>query len=166
VAAEQHVPRDAGPHQADDGAVAVVGVHARTAGLDRGTADVVQVGQVELAVAVEPPGLPGALRRQHPVPADDLAGAVVAHHEVVAVLVELVDVVAGHAGVQRRPHLTGEHLVAQSLRGDHFFAVTGDEEGVAGNVLALAGGGADKQFRLRHAHQGEAGLANRSRSER
>ncbi|GAA3668888.1 hypothetical protein GCM10022267_64490 [Lentzea roselyniae] len=81
-------------------------------------------------------------------------------------LVELVDVVTGHAGVQRRPHLAGEHLVAQSLRGDDLGAVAGDEEGIARSVPVLLDRGADKQFRLRHANQGEAGSANDSRSER
>jgi len=40
--------------------------------------------------------------------------AVVANDQVIAVLVELVDVVTGHAGVQPRSLLTREHLVSQS----------------------------------------------------
>ena len=50
-----------------------------------------------------------AVRRKHPVGADHLAGPVLADHQVVAVLVEIVDVEPGFRRVQGGAHLLGEH---------------------------------------------------------
>jgi hypothetical protein len=83
--------------------------------------------------------LGGALGRQHPVAADDRTGVVVADHEVIAELVELVHVEAGTRGMQPRAHLLGENLMTQSLRRDHFFVRVGDEKGVSGGVRGELG---------------------------
>jgi hypothetical protein len=99
VPGQQHVTGDAGPHQAHDGAGAVRGVHARPAGLHQRGPQLGQRAEVELTVGVQPPGVGGPLRRQHPVAADDLARAVLAHDEVVAELIEPVDVQTGRGAV-------------------------------------------------------------------
>lgn len=139
MAAVDHVAGDAGPDQADDGAVAVVGVHAGPADLDQAGTDRVQRGQVELALRVQPSGDRGALRREQPVGADDLPDQRVADQQVVAVRVERVDVVAGLRAGQQGAHLPGEHVVPQSLRGPHVLLVTGQADGVAGGGRALRG---------------------------
>ena len=105
VAGEQHVAGDPGPHQADDRSGAVVRVHARPAGLDDRVAQRVEPVEVELALRVQPAGLAGAMRRQHPVGPDDLAGGVLADHEVVAERVETVHVEPGDRAVQTSPEL-------------------------------------------------------------
>jgi hypothetical protein len=96
VACEQHVAGDPGPHQTDHRAAAVRGVHAGAAGLHECRSQPVEAGQVELTFGVQPPGLPRPLRYQHPIGADDLTGGLVAHDEVVAVPVKVIDVQAGH----------------------------------------------------------------------
>jgi len=139
VAAVHHVAGDPGPDEADDGAVAVVGVHAGAADLDQAGADRVERGQVELALGVQPSGDRRALRRQQPVCADDLSGRLLAHQQVVAVRVEGVDVVSRLRGGQQGAHLSGEDLVAQPLRGTHVGLVAGEGDGVAGGGLGLRG---------------------------
>ena len=73
VPVQVQVAGDAGPHEIDDGAAAVVGVHARAAGLDEQVAQSARPAEVELAVGVEPADRGRPVRRQHPVGADDLA---------------------------------------------------------------------------------------------
>ena len=132
MAAVDHVAGYPGPDQADDRAVAVVGVDAGTADLDQPGADSGQRSEVELALRVEPSGDRGALGRQQPVGADDLAGLRVADQQVVAVGVEGVDVEAGLRGVQEGAHLPGEDVVAQPLCGPDIGLVLGQGDGVAG----------------------------------
>ena len=122
------VAGDAGPHQVDHGAVAVVRVHTGASGLDELIPQRAQAGHVELAVGVPAAGPLGGLRRQHPVGADDLAGGVVADDQVIAEVVELVDVPAVHGAGQVGAELAGEDVVAQSLRGRDLALVVGQKE--------------------------------------
>lgn len=139
VAAVHHVAGDPGPDETDDGAVAVVGVHAGTADLDESRADRVERREVELALGVQASGHRCALRGQQPVGADDLAGHGVADQQVVAVGVEAVHVEAGFRGGQEGAHLPGEHVVPQPLRGPYVVLVAGQGDGVAGGGDALRG---------------------------
>ncbi len=139
MAAVDHVAGYACPDEADDGAVAVVGVDAGAADLDEARADRVEGGEVELALRVEPSGDGGALGRQQPVGADHLPGDRVADEEVVAVGVEGVDVQAGLGAGQVGAHLPGEDVVPQPLRGTHIVLVSGERDGVAGRRVGLRG---------------------------
>lgn len=132
MAPVDHVAGDPGPDEADDRAVAVVGVDAGAADLDEAGADRVERGEVELALGVQASGDRGPFRRQQPVGADDLAGERVADEQVVAVRVEGVDVEAGLRGGQQGAELTGEDVVPQALRGSYVVLVTGEGDGVAG----------------------------------
>jgi hypothetical protein len=59
---------------------------------------------------------------------------------VVAVLVERVDIRAGHGGVQRRTHLPGEDAIPKALRGKDFLAVAGHQQRVPGPRRAVTCG--------------------------
>ena len=59
-------------------------------------------------------------------------GPVLGDDQMVAVVVELVDVRAGNGGVQGGPQLLGEHAVAQPLRGTDLLARGGDQQAVPG----------------------------------
>lgn len=108
-----HVAGYAGPDQADDRAVAVVGVHTGAADLDQAGPDRVERVDRELALGVQPSGGRGPLGRQQPVGADDLPGHRVADQQMVAVGVEGVDVVARPRGGEHGAHLPGEDVVPQ-----------------------------------------------------
>lgn len=139
MAAVHHVAGDPGPDEADDGPVAVVGVHTGAADLDEARPDRVERREVELALRVQASGHRGPLRGQQPVGADDLAGHGVADEQVVAVGVEAVHVESGLRGGQEGAHLPGEHVVPQPLRGPYVVLVAGQTDGVAGGGDALRG---------------------------
>ena len=122
--------------------LAVVGVHAGAAGLDQAPAQLVQAGEVELGRRRRAAGGGRAVRRQHPVGPDDLAGALLADDEVVAVLVERVDVEARRRARRRRAEFTGEDLVAEPLCGPDLGAVRGHQQGVAMRFVDLTGSAA------------------------
>jgi hypothetical protein len=115
-----------------DPAVPVVGVDAGPAGLHQAGPDAVQPGQVELTLGAEPSGGLGALRRQQPAGADDLAALGVADEQVVAVGVEGVGVVTGLRRGRQGARLAGEDLVPQPLGGPYAGLVAGESDGVAG----------------------------------
>lgn len=116
---------------------AVQGVDAGAADLDEVATDRVEAGEVELALGVEAAGDTGALGRQQPVRADDVPCVGLPHEQVVAVGVEGVGVETRLGSVEPGAHLSGEHLVAQALRGTHLLLVTGERDEVAG--LGLLG---------------------------
>ncbi|GAB3870547.1 hypothetical protein GCM10027610_132510 [Dactylosporangium cerinum] len=122
-------------------------MHAGAAGLDQSPAQLVQAGEVELGVGVEPAGRHRAVRRQHPVGPDDGAGALLADDQVVAVLVEGVDVQPGGAGLQRGAQLTGEDIVAEPLCGPDLVTVRGHQDGVAIGFVDPDWGGGDGENR-------------------
>ena len=133
VPGQQQVARDAGPHQADHSAVAVIRVHTGAAGLHQRRTQSGERGQIEFGLGIVAAGRrrAHARRRQHPVGTDDLAGLVGANYQVVAVLVETVDVKAS-AGVtvrdvQRRAEFIGEDLIAEPLGGRHLGGVRGQQ---------------------------------------
>jgi hypothetical protein len=63
-----------------------------------------------------------------------MTGVVVAHDEVVAELVELVDVTVVDGAGQARAEFFGEDLVAQPLCGGDLCVVGGDQQRVAGGA--------------------------------
>lgn len=137
MAGAGHVAGEARPDEGDHGAVAVQGVDAGAADLDEVVTDRVEAGEVELALGVEAAGDTGALGRQQPVRADDVPCVGLPHEQVVAVGVEGVGVETRLGSVEPGAHLSGEHLVAQALRGTHLLLVTGERDEVAG--LGLLG---------------------------
>ncbi|EPJ39382.1 putative protein TPRXL [Streptomyces afghaniensis 772] len=139
VAPVDHVAGDSRPDEADDRAVAVVGVHAGAADLDELGPDRGEGAQVELALGVQASGDRRALRRQQPVGADDLAGRLLTDEQVVAVRVERVDVQPGLRAGQQGAQLPGEDVVPQPLRGTHVLLVPGEGDGVAGGGRGLRG---------------------------
>ncbi len=89
---------------------------------------------VEFGCGVETSGGDRAGRRQHAVAADEFAGGVFTHQQVIAELVEPVGVQAVAAGRQGEARLGGEHLMAQPLGGLDERGVGGQQQGVAGCV--------------------------------
>lgn len=139
MAALDHVTGYSGPDEADDGAVAVVGVHAGAPDLDESRADRVERAHVELALRVEPAGDRGALRGQQAVGADDLVGQRVTDQQVIAVGVEGVDVEPRLRRGQQGAHLPGEDVVPQPLRGPDVGLGTSEGDGVTGGGQGLRG---------------------------
>jgi hypothetical protein len=109
----------------------VVRVHAGTSGLDQLLAQRAQRAEVELAVAVATAGPIRGRRAEQPVGAHHRARGVVAHGQVIAEFVELVDVSPVDGGREVRAEFGGENVVAQALRGRDLAGVVGDQEGVA-----------------------------------
>ena len=97
VAAAVQVGQDARPHQQHDAAVAVVVPHDGAAHLDQRRPQRVELGRRRTPWRCRDPRGDGAWRRQHPVAADQLAGAVLADQQVVAELVEPVGIAAVEA---------------------------------------------------------------------
>ena len=116
------------PIHRDDGTVAVCTVHTGPSGLHQVAVERCERGQVELALGV-PVRCPAGW--QHAVGADHLGGRLRHDDQVVAVLVELVDVESGYRGVQGRAEFFGEDPVAQPLCGGDLPGVTGDPQRVA-----------------------------------
>jgi hypothetical protein len=119
----EHVGRDALPQQLHGRPRAVLRVDAGAAELEQLARHRQRLGDVELGRGVEALVAVGDRAAQQPVGADDRFGAlalgVVDHQQVVAVIVEPVDVAARRAGggVRGRAELVDEHAVAQRLRG-------------------------------------------------
>jgi NifB/MoaA-like Fe-S oxidoreductase len=137
------VSGDACPHEIDDRPAAVVAVDTGPAGLDEDVAQIRETRKVELAIRVEPADLGGPVRRQHPVGADDLARAVLADQEVIAVVIERVNIQTGDRSVQPGTHLLGEDKVPQALRRRDLRRRAGDDDAVVRSGRHRTGGGQD-----------------------
>ena len=130
VAVLLHVARQSRPQQRDHRAAAIVGVDARAPDLDQAAAQVLQPGEVEFVLGVVAANLARGRRGEDAIGADDAAGVLVAHDEVLAEGVVDVSIHAGRAGGEAGAHLVGEDAIAQLL---------GLED------LGLAGGETDMQ---------------------
>lgn len=113
------------PECQHDAAVPVLAVHAGAAGLDHALAQVAQASHVELGSAVGAADAPRLGRRQHAVGADDFPACRITHQQVLAEVVEDVDVVAGKRGAQPGAHLPGEDGEPQPLCGADFVFMAG-----------------------------------------
>src|SRR6201999_2747501 len=110
VVAVIEIGQDAGPHQKYDRAVAVIVVHHRTAHLDQRRPQRIQCLNIEFRCRVKSPGRDRAGRGKHAVATHQLTGVVLAHQQVVAVLVEAVDVQAVALPGQRETRLAAEDV--------------------------------------------------------
>ena len=108
---------------------------ASQAQFDQAVTHLAQPREVELGVAVGAADAPCLRGREHAVGADDLARGFVAHQQVLAEVVEQVDVVAGHGRGKACAHFAGKHFVAQALGGADFILVARPADFDAGGVL-------------------------------
>jgi len=136
-----------------------LGVDARTTDFDHSCAQRLQRRQVEFAFAVVAAGTPGGVGQQHTVGADDHAAlAHGAHDQMFAVRIETVDIVAGRRTgrhLQPRTELTGEHIVAQALRGAHLLVgARPDHLEARRRGACRRGHGGDKGLRRKRLHEG------------
>jgi len=134
-----HIIGQPGPQQGDDGAAAVIFVHARAADLDDTVADAGQPAQVEFVFRIQAGQLPCLVRWQHAVGAHQFAGLVVFHDQVVAVRVVLVTVDAVFGRGQLGAHFLGKHLVTQLLCAADVAGTVGDADTEFGGGCQLGG---------------------------
>lgn len=113
----------------------VIRVDATAAQLDHPLAQAPKPREVELGIAVGAAHAHCLRRRQHAVGADHFQRARIAHEQVLAIIVEQVDVVTGNPGVQTGAHLRRKHLVPQSLRLADFILVAGPGDQDAATFL-------------------------------
>ena len=100
--------------------MSVVDMHATAAQLDHAVAQAAQTGQVKFGVAVGAARPLGLDRGQHPVGANHLACGRIAHQQVLAVVIEQVDVMALDGLGQTCTELGGENRIPQALRFTNF----------------------------------------------
>ena len=112
-------------------AVAMVVVHHRASHLHHRRPQRIQRCDVEFRCGVEAPGGGGAPWRQHAVATHQLTGVLLADQQVVAVLVEPVDIEPGGVAGQRESGFAAEHVVTKPLGGLDVGGVGGEQQRIA-----------------------------------
>jgi hypothetical protein len=115
VVVADHVVGQAGPQQGDHGAAAMIRMDAGAADFHHALAQVLQAVDVELVFRVVIADATGGGRGQDAVGADDAAGFIFAHDQVIAETVVMIDVMVGKARLDVGAEFLDEDLVTQSL---------------------------------------------------
>ena len=105
----------AGPEHGDRRALSKLGRDAGPADLQETALKPGDRSQVEFALGVEATDTRGVAVRQDPRAADDLAGARIAHQEVLAVGIEIVYVQSARARLQLCAQLLAEDPISEGL---------------------------------------------------
>jgi hypothetical protein len=96
----------------------------------------IECANVEFGCEIKASGCDRACGRQHPVAAHEFTGVLLADQQVLAVLIESIDIRTPSAvGIgslpQRKTGFTAEHVVAQSLRGPDQLGLGGQQQRIA-----------------------------------
>ena len=103
--------------------MAMIRMHAAAAQLDHAVTQQTQTRQVELGVAVGAADALGLCGREHAVGADNFPAVCITHQQVLAVIIEQVDVVARQVAAQRSAHFQRKNLKPKPLRLPDFVLV-------------------------------------------
>ena len=112
------------PQRQDHATRTVLCMHAAAPQLHHIAAQMAQAHQVKFGFGIEAANAARLRRCQYAVGADHHAAVGIAHQQVLAIVIEQVDIVFRQVGLETRAHFQRKHLVAQTLGLAHLVQVT------------------------------------------